>query len=121
MAIQLPNPAVLNSLNQKTRRSLLVAAFTLLLLRARIADIPKAAFSKLKKVAVRQEVSQDELAQALQQVYVDEPDGSKTLLVPYKGYISKVRRIAPPPGYTLVGVSGSCGPWLDSFQAIISR
>lgn len=95
MAIQLPNTAVLKSLNPKTRRSLLVAAFTLLLLRTRIADIPKAAFSKLKKVSIRQEVTQEELAQALQQVYVDELDGSKTLLVPYKGYISKVRNIAP--------------------------
>ena len=92
MAIQLPNAAVLNSLNPQTRRSLVVAAFTLLLLRGRIADIPKAVLSKLKNVTIRQDVTQEELAQALQQVYVDEPDGSKTLLVPYKGYISKVRR-----------------------------
>ena len=94
MAIQLPNAAVLNSLNPHTRRSLLVAAFTLLLLRGHIASIPKAALSKLKTVATRHEVTQDELAQALQQVYVDEPDGSKTLLVPHKGHISKVRRSA---------------------------
>ncbi|KAH8887077.1 hypothetical protein GQ53DRAFT_657074 [Thozetella sp. PMI_491] len=27
----------------------------------------------------------------------------------------------PPRGYTIVGVTGSCGPWLDSFSAIITR
>lgn len=91
MVIQLPNPALLNSLKPTARRSLLAALFTLLLLRGRIADVPKAAFSKLKTVAIRQDISQEELAQALQQVYINEPDGSKTLLVPYKGHISKVR------------------------------
>ncbi|RPD65642.1 hypothetical protein L226DRAFT_550601 [Lentinus tigrinus ALCF2SS1-7] len=96
MVIHLPNAAVLNSLSPKTRRSLLVAVFTLLLLRGGIASIPKAAFSKLKNVTTRREVTQDELAQALQQVYVDEPDGSKTLLIPSKGYISKVT-ISPTP------------------------
>ncbi|KAI1798098.1 ABC transporter transmembrane region 2-domain-containing protein [Ganoderma leucocontextum] len=90
MAIQLPNATLLNSLNPTARRSLLVALFTLLLLRGRIADIPNVAFSKLKTVATRQDISQEELAQALQQVYINEPDGSKTLLVPHKGHISKV-------------------------------
>ncbi len=92
MAIRLPNTAVLNGLSPRTRRSLLVAVFTFLLLRGRIASIPKNVLSKLKTVAVRDDVTQEELAQALQQVYVDEPDGSKTLLIPYQGSISKVRR-----------------------------
>lgn len=91
MAIQLPSAALLNSLNPTARRSLLVALFTLLLLRGRITDIPKAVLSKLKTVAIRQDISQEELAQSLQQVYINEPDGAKTLLVPYKGHISKVR------------------------------
>ena len=91
MAIQLPNAALLNSLNSTARRSLLVALFTLLLLRGRISDVPTAAFSKLKTVVIRQDISQEDLTQALQQVYISEPDGSKTLLVPYKGHISKVR------------------------------
>ncbi|KAI0777788.1 ABC transporter transmembrane region 2-domain-containing protein [Trametes elegans] len=93
MAIQLPNlvnPAMLGKLDPKARRSLLVALFTLMLLRGRIADLPKSIFARLRNVTVRQEVSQEELARALQQVYVDEPDGSKTLLVPHKGHISKV-------------------------------
>ena len=93
MAIQLrlPSATALNSLNPNTRRSILVALFTFLLIRGKIVDIPKAALLKLKTVASRQDVSQEELAQALQQVYINEPDGSKTVLVPYKGYISKVR------------------------------
>ncbi|KAI0711148.1 ABC transporter transmembrane region 2-domain-containing protein [Cerioporus squamosus] len=95
MAIQLPRVA-LNSLTPNARRSLLVAVFTFLLLRGRVAAIPEAVLSKLKTVAVRTEVTQEELAQALQQVYVDEPDGSKTLLIPYKGYISNVS-ISPTP------------------------
>ncbi len=70
---------------------MLVALFTLLLLRGRIADLPKGVLARLRSVAARPDVSQEELAQALQQVYIDEPDGSKTLLVPYKGRISKVR------------------------------
>ncbi|TFK89661.1 hypothetical protein K466DRAFT_584399 [Polyporus arcularius HHB13444] len=96
MAIRLPNTAVLNSLSPRARRSLLVAVFTFLLLRGRIASIPKIVLSKLKIVAVRSDVTQEELAQALQQVYVDEPDGSKTLLIPYQGSISKVT-ITPTP------------------------
>ena len=90
MPITLPNPAVLNNLSPKSRRSLLVAFFTVLLLRSRITQIPHSLLSKLKHVASRHEITQEELAQALQQVYIDEPDGSKTLLVPYKGSISKV-------------------------------
>ncbi|KAJ8488005.1 hypothetical protein ONZ51_g3822 [Trametes cubensis] len=98
MAIQLPNLphlAMLGKLDPKARRSLLVALFTLLLLRGKIADLPRGVFAKLRNVASRQEVSQEELAQALQQVYVDEPDGSKTLLVPHKGRISKALKPTP--------------------------
>ncbi|KAI0827022.1 ABC transporter transmembrane region 2-domain-containing protein [Trametes gibbosa] len=81
---------MLKSLDPKSQRSLIVALFTLIMLRGRIVDIPKGLFARLRSVALRPEVSQEELAQALQQVYVDEPDGSKTLLVPFKGRISKV-------------------------------
>ena len=55
------------------------------------SNIPHEVVSKLKNVGSRPDVTQEELAQALQQVYVDEADGSKTLLVPHKGHISKVR------------------------------
>ena len=93
MAIRFPNPATLKNLSPKSRQSLLVAFFTLLLLRSRIANIPHEVVSKLKNVGSRPDVTQEELAQALQQVYVDEADGSKTLLVPHKGHISKVRSL----------------------------
>ncbi|KAH6982824.1 putative peptidase family-domain-containing protein [Ilyonectria sp. MPI-CAGE-AT-0026] len=29
--------------------------------------------------------------------------------------------LIPPRGYTICGVSGSCGPWLDGFSVLISR
>ncbi|OJT01704.1 ATP-binding cassette sub-family D member 1 [Trametes pubescens] len=86
----------------KARSSMLVALFTLLLLRGRIADLPKGVLARLRSVAARPDVSQEELAQALQQVYIDEPDGSKTLLVPYKGRISKVP-IKPTSPASLAG------------------
>lgn len=105
MAVHIPrfDPAMLRNLprDPKARSSILVALFTLLLLRGRIADLPKGILARLRSVAARPEVSQEELAQALQQVYIDEPDGSKTLLVPYKGRISKVR---PPPSRAAASV-----------------
>ncbi|KAI0372061.1 hypothetical protein BV20DRAFT_964772 [Pilatotrama ljubarskyi] len=94
------HPALLSGLDPKARRSLLVALFTLLLLRGKIVGLPRGVLSRLRNVASRPEVSQEELAQALQQVYVDEPDGSKTLLVPYEGRISKVT-IKPTPASTI--------------------
>lgn len=34
-----------------------------------------------------------------------------------------VRRhtLIPPRGYSIAGVSGSCGPWVDGFSLIITR
>jgi hypothetical protein len=29
--------------------------------------------------------------------------------------------LMPPPGYTIAGVAGSCGKWIDGFQLIIIR
>lgn len=29
--------------------------------------------------------------------------------------------LMPPPGYSIAGVSGSCGRWIDGFQLIITR
>lgn len=29
--------------------------------------------------------------------------------------------LIPPRGYTLGGISGSCGPWVDGFSLIITR
>lgn len=52
--------------------------------------MPSYILSKLTAVARHNRLSPQELAQVLQQVYVQEHDGSKTLLVPIRdSYVSK--------------------------------
>lgn len=29
--------------------------------------------------------------------------------------------LIPPRGYSICGISGSCGPWVDGFSLIITR
>lgn len=64
--------------------SLIVLLTTLLLLRRRILRRTKNLVSKSSSL------SAEELAAATQQVYTNNLDGSKTLLVPFRGRISKV-------------------------------
>jgi ATP-binding cassette, subfamily D (ALD), peroxisomal long-chain fatty acid import protein len=54
-----------------------------LLLRSRLISLP------LKKLSTAR-LSQKQLADVLQQVYVKNEDGSKTLLIPYRDRVSKV-------------------------------
>ena len=72
------------------RRPLLLCAVVLLLLRSRLLKIPQEVVTGLLNKGAVRKLSQEELAQALQQVYVDEADGSKSLLVPYREGVSKV-------------------------------
>lgn len=67
-----------------SRSSLLVVAATLLLLRSRL-------ISSLPSLDGPRRLSQKELDDAQQQLYFDEPDGSKRLLVPHRGNIAEVR------------------------------
>jgi ATP-binding cassette subfamily D (ALD) long-chain fatty acid import protein len=76
-----------------SRKPLIVILATVLLLRSRLLSLPKKALSKLPTVLGEQRLSQQELADALQQVYVKEEDGSKTILVPYRDRISKVQHL----------------------------
>lgn len=62
-----------------------------LLLRLRLLAIPKEALAALRSVTSGNKVSQERLLQVLQQLYIKETDGSKTLLVPYQDRISQVR------------------------------
>ncbi|OCH84612.1 hypothetical protein OBBRIDRAFT_798935 [Obba rivulosa] len=78
------------------RRPALLLLAVMLILRSRLLKVPTAAIEKLKGATAVNALSKDELVQALQQVYVDEPDGRKTLLVPYKDGVSKVT-ITPTP------------------------
>jgi len=81
------------------RRPVVIAFLLLILLRSRTITLSKdvlhglrRAFTSLTKVASwKENVGPEELAKVLQQVYIDEPDGSKTLLVPYRGRVVKVR------------------------------
>ncbi|KAF9465113.1 ABC transporter transmembrane region 2-domain-containing protein [Collybia nuda] len=73
-----------------SRKQLIVIVATALLLRSRLLSLPKEVLAKLSKVSGGKRLSPQELADALQQVYVTEKDGSKTVLVPYRDRISKV-------------------------------
>ncbi len=79
------------------RRPAVIAFLVLILLRSRAITFSKdvlhglqRAFTSLTKLTSwKENVSPEELAKVLQQVYIDEFDGSKTLLVPYRGRIVK--------------------------------
>ncbi len=70
--------------------SKLVLFSLLILLRSRIITGPRDLFRTLGKVGFSKDLSPSELSQALQQLYVEEPDGTKQLLVPFRDNISKV-------------------------------
>ena len=68
------------------RRPLIVALSTLLLLRSRFLHLPHTLKAFLLDGANPSKVaSHEDLAQALQQLYTKEEDGSKTVLVPDGG------------------------------------
>jgi hypothetical protein len=75
--------------SQPPRKHLIVLLATILLLRGRIFSIP----ARIKLPQLRgKRLTPEELLNALQQVYVVE-DGVKTLLVPYRDRLSKVRSL----------------------------
>ena len=71
--------------------SKLVLLSLLILLRSRIITGPRDLFRTLSRVGLRKDLSPLELSRALQQLYVEEPDGTRQLLVPFRDSISKVR------------------------------
>ena len=68
----------------------LVLLSLLVLLRSRIITGPRDLVRTLSRVGFCKDLSPSELSQALQQLYVDEPDGTRQLLVPFRDSISKV-------------------------------
>lgn len=72
---------------QQTRVPILVALVVVILARSRLAAITELAKAPL----LSEKASPEALKQAQQQVYFDEEDGSKTLLIPFRGRVSKVR------------------------------
>ena len=83
----------INSLNAKQKRPLLTLLFALLLFRSRLLTGPRDVFTALKKAAGIQKPTLEELEQARQRLYRRNPDGTKNLLVTYRGRISEVSTV----------------------------
>lgn len=79
------------------KRPIILAFLILILLRSRTLSISKDVVTSLQQKAKsltlkrKSKLTKDELAKMLQQVYIDEEDGSQTLLVPYRERVVKVR------------------------------
>ncbi|KAF9003251.1 ABC transporter transmembrane region 2-domain-containing protein [Cyathus striatus] len=85
-------PTVFSKPLSPTRKHALVLfAFTVLLLRERALDIPALLRRALKgKSRGSKTLNKDELNKVLQEVYEEEEDGSRVLLVPYRDRVVKV-------------------------------
>ncbi|TFY56558.1 hypothetical protein EVJ58_g7566 [Rhodofomes roseus] len=70
-------------------RPLLLLIFSLILLRSRLYTAPRSAIRRLRATASKQNISEEELTRALQQVYVKDADGTTRLLVPHEGHIEQ--------------------------------
>lgn len=90
--MSLPPPLdTLSRLPRSQRSALLLAALTLILLRKRLLHLPKEALRSVRSRArTRNGATQEDLNEALQQLYEITPDGGKVLLVPHRHQISKV-------------------------------
>ena len=76
-------PLTFDSLRKRRGAPLIILLATLVLLRSRILKRSKAVIDDGERL------SPEDLAEAVQQLYVDEPDGSRSLLVPFRGRVSK--------------------------------
>lgn len=77
--------------NPKSRKPLIVLLAAILLLRSRLLSLPSGALKRIPVVLRKGHLSQEELNEILQRVYETEEDGSKTVLVPYRNQVTKVR------------------------------
>ncbi|KAJ4468734.1 ABC transporter transmembrane region 2-domain-containing protein [Lentinula aciculospora] len=80
--------AVLSALRPSTR--LLQIIFVLIIFRSRLITLPQDVLERLRDATAGKRLSAAELTAILQQIYVKESDGSKTLLVPYRNRLAKV-------------------------------
>ena len=81
--------------SQRRIRPPLVALAVLLLIRSRLLTGPRDFLKKLGAPGFREALTQEDLDSAQQQLYEDNTDGSRTLLVPHRGKISRVRYPTP--------------------------
>lgn len=84
----------LNRLDPKQQYSLLTLLLVILLFRSRLITGPRDVFTALKKAAGIQKPTLEELEQARQQLYRKNLDGTKNLLVTYRGRISEVSTVS---------------------------
>ncbi|KAF4616465.1 hypothetical protein D9613_008752 [Agrocybe pediades] len=123
-----------------TQRPVVLAFLVLLLLRSRTLNLSKDALIALHqstqylKRPRPKKLNPEELAKVLQQVYVEEEDGSKTLLVPYRERVVKVpiratpqsKFVADTPHFPLLAAQTAQKPNIDlafisQLRAILSR
>ena len=77
-------------LQQQIRIPALIALAIILVARRRILEVSKLALSRRPQLQAPK-ATPEELKEAIKQLYVDEADGSKTILVPFRDRVSKVR------------------------------
>ena len=74
-----------------TRRSLVIVLITFLFLRSRIAHVSRDALTRIaERARGGKPLTPSEITKATQQVYLNDSDGGKTLLVLYRDRLSKV-------------------------------
>lgn len=89
------------SLYPPSRPNIIVLLSLLFLLRSRIITGPRDLVRALSRVGLSKDPSPSELAHALQQLYVEDPDGTRKLLVPFRKSISKVHTVISSACYSL--------------------
>lgn len=77
------------SFQQQARIPALIAVAIILIVRGQILDLSKRALSRRPQLQAPK-ATPEELQEAIKQLYVDEEDGSKTILVPFRDRVSKV-------------------------------
>ena len=81
----------LSKLPHSQRRAVTLAAFSILVLRSRLLELPQEVLAAiLERTTSKGRVSKEQIEQAIQQLYEKGPNGSKVLLVPHGQGISKV-------------------------------
>jgi hypothetical protein len=93
------------SLYPPSRPNVIVLLSVLFLLRSRIITGPRDLIRVLRRVGLSKDPSPSEFAHALQQLYVEDPDGTRQLLVPFRKCISKVRPVISSACYSLHGLA----------------
>lgn len=78
------------SLQQQTRIPALIVLAIILVARRQILHLSKLALSRRPQLQAPK-ATPEELKEAIKQLYVDEADGSRTVLVPFRDRVSKVR------------------------------